>query len=897
MPLKRIERPGVYDKTGKKCTLEELVGNKKLKGKKAQMYQQYLNAKKKQERQVAKPRPKLGQPSSPQIEDKEEEKGKKNKWKNPRYLTKKERLKKKEDKTEIEYVPQTEPVDVFKKDEEFNDSEDDNDDETRQLITQRKKKGGGFQSLGLSYPVLKAVLRKGYKVPTPIQRKTLPIVLSGKDVVAMARTGSGKTAAFLIPMLEKLKCHSAKTGARALILSPTRELALQTYKFAREFARYTDIKINVILGGESVERQFETMHSNPDVIIATPGRLLHVLVEMNLRLTEVVYVVFDEADRLFELGFQEQLSEILNRLPESRQTLLFSATLPKMLVDFAKAGLNEPELIRLDVESKLSDLLKLKYISCRDEDKDAVLLHILKHVIDSQNEMTVIFVATRHHVEYLQEILTRAGIPSTHVYSALDAEARKLNIAQFSSKKVKVMIVTDLAARGIDIPLLDNVINYNFPGKAKLFVHRVGRVARAGRSGVAYSLVSPDEYPFLVELHQFLDREMKFLVTGQLFSNDEDGLIGSTPQSFIDEEADSLQKWTREVFEIESMKKVCKNAMKQYNKTRSLASSEAVRKARSLPFSDLAPHPIFLNQQSVVSKTDDKKLRCNESEVTNLLLSLKSYKPSATIFEINSHKKNNTASEVMAVKRRAHDKVVHATKEHVDMSDVGGKKSFKDKQFYLGYRQEGHETEEGLAIEGVQRNDLDSAVMDVDGDEDGIVRKTKAVTKWDRKKKKFVNEAGAADPKKIRTESGALIPASYSSGLYKKWKDRQKVDFDDTDDGQGNGHSSLPRNGRPSFSGRTGGARGPKVKNEMQRPEQILKTRSKEEHKKGLNKSRRNGKGSAKREGGSGGRGSTFSGKGGKPGRGQGASNFKKGFKSGSGKRPNQSLGKKKGRR
>ncbi|KAL3192816.1 hypothetical protein MRX96_058676 [Rhipicephalus microplus] len=187
-----------------------------------------------------------------------------------------------------------------------------------------KKKSGGFQAMGLSHAILKGILKRGYKQPTPIQRKAIPVVLEGRDVVAMARTGSGKTAAFLVPILERLGGRSPHTGPRALILSPTRELALQTHKFAKELGKFTDLRSTVILGGDSIEDQFEAIHENPDLLIATPGRFLHVVMEMNLRLNSVKYVVFDEADRLFEMGFQEQLTEVLHRLPEGRQTLLFS---------------------------------------------------------------------------------------------------------------------------------------------------------------------------------------------------------------------------------------------------------------------------------------------------------------------------------------------------------------------------------------------------------------------------------------------------------------------------------------------------------------------------------------------------------------------------------------------
>lgn len=279
---------------------------------------------------------------------------------------------------------------------------EDNEDESLPKL-QKKGKGGGFQAMGLSFPVLKGVTKRGYKIPTPIQRKTIPLALEGRDIVAMARTGSGKTACFLIPLLERLKSRTAKSGARGLILSPTRELALQTLKFVKELGRFTDLRAAVILGGDSMDHQFGAIHGSPDIIVATPGRFLHICVEMELKLNGIEYIVFDEADRLFEMGFGEQLREIVSRLPETRQTLLFSATLPKVLVEFAKAGLSDPTLIRLDVETKLPSELTLSYITCRPEEKLAVLLVLLKTIIPKKQQ-TVVFAATRHHVEYIHSV-------------------------------------------------------------------------------------------------------------------------------------------------------------------------------------------------------------------------------------------------------------------------------------------------------------------------------------------------------------------------------------------------------------------------------------------------------------------------------------------------------------
>lgn len=266
-----------------------------------------------------------------------------------------------------------------------------------------KKKSGGFEQMGLNKPVLKGIYKRGYKIPTPIQRKTIPLIMEGRDVVAMAKTGSGKTACFLIPLFEKLKQRDPKKGARALILSPTRELAIQTFKFIKDLGNFLDLKAVLVLGGDSMESQFSAMHLQPDIIVATPGRFLHLCVEMEQKLNAVHYVVFDEADRLFEMGFGEQLNEILKRLPDGRQMVMFSATLPRLLVDFARAGLSDPALIRLDVESKIPDTLDVKFVYCRPDERYATLLALLRYVIPTKKQ-TVVFAGTQHHVEVISMV-------------------------------------------------------------------------------------------------------------------------------------------------------------------------------------------------------------------------------------------------------------------------------------------------------------------------------------------------------------------------------------------------------------------------------------------------------------------------------------------------------------
>uniref|UniRef100_A0A3B5L7F9 ATP-dependent RNA helicase DDX54 n=1 Tax=Xiphophorus couchianus TaxID=32473 RepID=A0A3B5L7F9_9TELE len=723
--------------------------------------------------------------------------------------------------------------------------------DTRELVraqNKKKKKSGGFQSMGLSFPVYKGVMKKGYKVPTPIQRKTIPVILDGKDVVAMARTGSGKTAAFLVPMFEKLKAPQAQTGARALILTPTRELALQTMKFTKELGKFTRLKTALILGGDSMEDQFAALHENPDIIIGTPGRLMHVITDMNLKLHGVEYVVFDEADRLFEMGFADQLQEIIRRLPDTRQTLLFSATLPKLLVEFARAGLTEPVLIRLDVDAKLSDQIKLSFFHLRVDDKPALLLHLLRNVAKPQ-EQTVVFAATKHHVEYLNELLSSEGIECAYIYSALDQTARKINIGKFVHRKAMVLIVTDVAARGIDIPLLDNVINYNFPSKAKLFLHRVGRVGRAGRSGTAYSMVCPDEMPYVYDLHLFLGRPVQFATA----DHTQDGVFGRVPQSILDDEGSHLITAHENSLDLQNLHRVSENAYKQYLKSRPNPSAESIRRVKSTDVSSMAVHPLLGQFEEGLERLQ-------------LVDAIKSYKSKSTIFEINSNSKT-PASEVMRKKRSKDKQVVdkfnkqredvaagsrlrqsappRATAGDNEEEDLQGvfsevlgvkrrnvqedgerlkskksRETGKEEEYYIPYRPKDFNSERGLSLGGEGSHfeqQASSAVLDLMGDEGNQLNQ-------DRKRKRFVKESGKEEQnKKIRTESGQIVHNKKRKNFYEEWKKKYKVEDagsgSDGETGRGRG-----RRGASSHSPQvTAGGR--RIRSELKSSSQILKHR------------------------------------------------------------------------
>lgn len=780
-----------------------------------------------------------------------------------------------EDDTRAQKLGPGRPLPTFPTSECTSDMEPDMQEMVR-AQNKKKKKSGGFQSMGLSYPVFKGIMKKGYKVPTPIQRKTIPVILDGKDVVAMARTGSGKTACFLIPMFERLKTRSAQTGARALILSPTRELALQTMKFTKELGKFTGLKTALILGGDKMEDQFSALHENPDIIIATPGRLMHVAVEMNLKLQSVEYMVFDEADRLFEMGFAEQLQEIISRLPGGHQTVLFSATLPKMLVEFARAGLTEPVLIRLDVDTKLNEQLKTSFFIVREDTKAAILLHLLRSVVRPQDQ-TVVFVATKHHAEYVSELLRTQGVSCAHIYSALDQTARKINLAKFTHGKCSTLIVTDLAARGLDIPLLDNVINYSFPAKGKLFLHRVGRVARAGRSGTAYSLVAPDEVPYLLDLHLFLGRALTLARPHEEPSGavGVDGVLGRVPQSVVDEEDCGLRNTLEASLELRGLGRVADNAQQQYVRSRPAPSPESIKRAKELDLAALGLHPLFS------SRFEEKEL-----QRLRLVDSIKNYRSRATIFEINASNRDQS-SQVMRAKRQKDHKAIasfqqgrqgrqegpagpapscpapeeEAPEEEKEEEagenvediftevmcrkrqrpgpDRGAKRRKeearqRDQDFYVPYRPKDFDSERGLRVGGdggAFEQQVAGAVLDLMGDEAQNLNRGQQQLKWDRKKKRFVGQSGQEDKKKIKTESGRYISSSYKRDLYQKWKQKQKIDDRDSEEEGASDRRGPERRrgkrgrGQGASQPRTPGAPAGRVRSELKTKQQILKQR------------------------------------------------------------------------
>ena len=532
---------------------------------------------------------------------------------------------------------------------------------------QKKAKAGSFQAMGLEKEIMWGLTRMGYKVPTPVQRKALPIALAGMDMVCMARTGSGKTCVFLLPMMQKLKTHDSTSGVRGIVLSPTRELAMQTFKFAKDMAKFTELRVIAIVGGDPIEAQFEALAARPDVIIATPGRLMHHLREIStFKLKHVQYLVFDEADRLFEMGFAEQLNEIVKECPEGRQTLLFSATLPKQLIQFTRAGLRDPQLIRLDTDIKMSDELRLAFFTVRSNEKVAALLYLVRTVIPP-DQQTIVFTATRHHSEFIHALLKQIGVKSTLVYGSMDQDARSANLNSFRKGHVMYLIVTDLAARGIDVPLLNNVINFHFPQAPKLFVHRCGRAARQGRIGFAFSLVEPDELPYMVDVHLLLSKDVDASYnTGE---GDRSGASGQTsytlatmtpdlvhtgllPQDVLDEENEFFKRSLTDDDNLMMLWRISENGMKQYKRTRSEASRQGVKLAKSLTKANTirSLHPLIVGE-------DPKRCNSMVVEKAAFVRMLQTFRPAQTVFE--SGIGLGTGSQAIKAKAKAGSKEAH----------------------------------------------------------------------------------------------------------------------------------------------------------------------------------------------------------------------------------------------
>ncbi len=365
-----------------------------------------------------------------------------------------------------------------------------------------------FTSLKLSSPILQALESAGYQTPTPIQQQAIPIILQHRDVLACAQTGTGKTAAFSLPIIEHLlasKANGVFQGPKALILAPTRELAIQIGENIDVYVSRTAIKRAVIFGGVSAVNQIATLRKRPEILVATPGRLLDLLNQGVLSLQQVRFLVLDEADRMLDMGFIKDIRTIIGKLPVNRQTMLFSATMPKEIEGLANAILKDPEHIAVAPVSSTVDTIQQAIYPVAKPDKVDLLCHLVRNEDDGN---VLVFSRTKHGADKIVRKLKRANITAEAIHGNKSQQARQKALKAFKDGTIKVLVATDIAARGIDIDRLQLVVNFDLPNEPETYVHRIGRTGRAGESGRAWSFCDTEEREYLWQITKLIKLQL-----------------------------------------------------------------------------------------------------------------------------------------------------------------------------------------------------------------------------------------------------------------------------------------------------------------------------------------------------------------------------------------------------
>lgn len=365
-----------------------------------------------------------------------------------------------------------------------------------------------FQELNLIEPIMRAVAEKGYTTPTPIQQQAIPPALAGRDLMGCAQTGTGKTAAFTLPILQLLSSEPRTKGRRtikALVLTPTRELAAQIDECCRDYARYTDIRHCVIFGGVNQRPQVDALQRGIDLLVATPGRLLDLIGQGYVSLADIRFFVLDEADRMLDMGFIHDIRRILPLLPEKRQTLFFSATMPDDIVKLANTMLRDPAHVTVTPPASVVETIRQSVLFAEKADKKDLLIDLLRK---RPEDSVLVFSRTKHGADRIARILTKAGIKGSAIHGDKSQGARERAMKDFRSGDSRVLIATDIAARGIDISELPLVINYDLPEVPETYVHRIGRTGRAGCDGQAIAFCSEEERPLLKDILKLTGLEL-----------------------------------------------------------------------------------------------------------------------------------------------------------------------------------------------------------------------------------------------------------------------------------------------------------------------------------------------------------------------------------------------------
>ncbi len=363
-----------------------------------------------------------------------------------------------------------------------------------------------FKDLYLHSSLLKAVKDQNYTQPTAIQKKAIPLILNKNDVLASAQTGTGKTAAFALPILHHLIHERENNKIRALVVTPTRELAIQIGENFTDYSKYNSIKNTVIFGGVKQGSQTNELTKGVEILIATPGRLLDLMGQGFISLEDIAYFVLDEADRMLDMGFIHDIRKILNKLPKERQSLFFSATMPKNILDLSSQILKDPKNISVSPVSSTAETIKQYIYYTNKSDKKDLLLHILT---DKKINQLLLFSRTKHGSDRIVRNLRKKNIKASAIHGDKTQSQRQKALKSFKDYQIRVLVATDIAARGIDIDKLSFVLNYDIPNESETYVHRIGRCGRAGEKGVAISICEPEENAYIRSIEKLIQKEIE----------------------------------------------------------------------------------------------------------------------------------------------------------------------------------------------------------------------------------------------------------------------------------------------------------------------------------------------------------------------------------------------------
>ena len=363
-----------------------------------------------------------------------------------------------------------------------------------------------FEDLNLHSSLLKAVKDQNYTQPTAIQKKAIPLVLKGNDVLGSAQTGTGKTAAFALPILHHLISETTNNKIRALVVTPTRELAIQIGENFTVYSKYNSVRNTVIFGGVKQEAQTNKLAKGVEILIATPGRLLDLIGQGFISLKDIGYFVLDEADRMLDMGFIHDIRKILNQLPKERQSLFFSATMPKNIIDLSSQILKHPKRISVDPVSSTAETIKQYIYYTNKSSKKDLLLYILK---DQSINQLLLFSRTKHGADRIVKNLRKKNIQASAIHGDKSQNQRQKALKSFKDSQIRVLVATDIAARGIDIDKLSFVLNYDIPNESETYVHRIGRCGRAGENGVAISICEPEENIYAKSIEKLIQQKIE----------------------------------------------------------------------------------------------------------------------------------------------------------------------------------------------------------------------------------------------------------------------------------------------------------------------------------------------------------------------------------------------------